>query len=253
MSRHTLPALVAETPLQPQIPVLIVFGRDEGGKPRAAWFGASDVAAAKQAAILMKMRVLPVVDDAHRAFAGELAAGRVFASGRAFTPYVRKELYARLVEIAGGTAGLSVAVSLPPPAEAKRTASDGTTSSGTDAPIAMSLKSEPEERWDEATVARPELDTLTAAAKPGDAPAASGNAPRHGERNFVGAPRPDERDQIGLGSIVLAHESPDDGWWEAEVIGINGRVFSLRWRDYPTQPTILRKAGELALVPPGDA
>jgi hypothetical protein len=30
-------------------------------------------------------------------------------------------------------------------------------------------------------------------------------------------------------------------------------VFSLRWRDYPTQPTILRKAGELALLPPGEA
>ena len=52
---------------------------------------------------------------------------------------------------------------------------------------------------------------------------------------------------------MLAHEGPDEGWWEAEVIGINGRVFSLRWRDYPTQPTILRKATELALLPPGGA
>ncbi len=40
------------------------------------------------------------------------------------------------------------------------------------------------------------------------------------------------------------------GWWEAEVIGINGTVHSLRWRDYPTQPTILRRADELALLPP---
>ncbi|GEL44463.1 hypothetical protein MEX01_50540 [Methylorubrum extorquens] len=39
----------------------------------------------------------------------------------------------------------------------------------------------------------------------------------------------------------------------AEVIGINGWVFSLRRRDYPTQPTILRKATELALLPPGEA
>ena len=52
---------------------------------------------------------------------------------------------------------------------------------------------------------------------------------------------------------MLAHERPDEGWWEAEVIGINGRVFSLRWRDFRTQPAILRKAVELALLPPGKA
>ena len=86
MSRHTLPALVAETPLQPQTPAPIVFGRDEGGKQRAGWFGASDVSAAAQAASLMKMRILQLDEEAHRAFVAELAPGRVFASGRAFTP-----------------------------------------------------------------------------------------------------------------------------------------------------------------------
>lgn len=74
--------------------------------------------------------------------------------------------------------------------------------------------------------------------------------PRPGDRTFVGQPRPRDRDEIGLGSLVLAHEGVDDGWWEAEVIGINGSVFSLRWYDYPTEPTILSKAGELALPPP---
>lgn len=81
--------------------------------------------------------------------------------------------------------------------------------------------------------------------------AAASNVPRSGDRTFVGQPKPREPTEIGLGSVVLAHEGPDEGWWEAEVIGINGRVFSLRWRDYPTQPTILRKATELALLPPG--
>ena len=82
-------------------------------------------------------------------------------------------------------------------------------------------------------------------------PAEASNVPRSGDRTFVGQPKPRDPTEIGLGSVVLAHEGPDEGWWEAEVIGINGRVFSLRWRDYPTQPTILRKANELALLPPG--
>ncbi|KQO85752.1 hypothetical protein ASF36_25230 [Methylobacterium sp. Leaf90] len=84
-------------------------------------------------------------------------------------------------------------------------------------------------------------------------PAVASNAPRSGERSFVGQPKPRDSAEIGLGSVVLAHEGPDEGWWEAEVIGINGRVFSLRWRDYPTQPTILRRPTELALLPPGEA
>ncbi|CAO4180229.1 Agenet-like domain-containing protein [Methylorubrum aminovorans] len=84
-------------------------------------------------------------------------------------------------------------------------------------------------------------------------PAAALNAPRPGDRTFVGEAMPRDPAEIGLGSVVLAQEGLDEGWWEAEVIGINGRVFSLRWRDYPTQPTILRKATELALLPPGEA
>lgn len=95
----------------------------------------------------------------------------------------------------------------------------------------------------------------TAAAKPAShlPPAAVSNAPRSSDRTFVGQPNPRDLAEIGLGSVVLAHESADEGWWEAEVIGINGQVFSLRWRDYPTQPTILRRATELALLPPGEA
>lgn len=84
-------------------------------------------------------------------------------------------------------------------------------------------------------------------------PAEVSNAPGASDRTFVGQPMPRDPTEIGLGSVVLAHEGSDEGWWEAEVIGINGRVFSLRWRDYPTQPTILRKATELALLPPGEA
>jgi hypothetical protein len=92
-----------------------------------------------------------------------------------------------------------------------------------------------------------------AATKAGMANAKTSGTPQPGDRTFVGHPTPCDPAEIGLGSVVLAHEGPDEGWWEAEVIGINGRVFSLRWRDYPTQPTILRKAAELALLPPGEA
>ncbi|BAU92605.1 hypothetical protein MPPM_4000 [Methylorubrum populi] len=95
--------------------------------------------------------------------------------------------------------------------------------------------------------------TAASSSEAGLLPAAASNAPRSDHRTFIGQPTPRDSAEIGLGSVVLAHEGPDEGWREAEVIGINGRVFSLRWRDYPTQPTILRTTTELALLPPGEA
>jgi hypothetical protein len=67
------------------------------------------------------------------------------------------------------------------------------------------------------------------ATKAGMANPKTSGTPHPGDRTFVGQPKPRDPAEIGLGSVVLAHEGPDEGWWEAEVIGINGRVFSLRW------------------------
>jgi hypothetical protein len=63
------------------------------------------------------------------------------------------------------------------------------------------------------------------------APDSSGTASSGG-----GAPnapqRPQDWDEIGIGSLVLAHEGPEDGWWESIVIGVNGESLSLKWRDW---------------------
>jgi hypothetical protein len=247
MTRRNLPARVAETPLQPQLPVLVLFGCDEAGKPRAAAFTVSQVEAATAAAALMKMRTLRLVADEHRAFASQLARGRVFASGRAFTPYVRQEVYGRLVEIAGGTAGLSVAEGDIPtsgqtPGHEQPSAAE---------PAQDVVPSAPPVPPQQASMVSKGADVQSDNAKSSVAAVAGSNRPA--DRRFVGSPLPQDRDEIGLGSFVLAMDAPAEGWWEAEVIGINGSVYSLRWRDYPTEPTLLRKAGELALLPPNQA
>ncbi|GJD59269.1 hypothetical protein [Methylobacterium dankookense] len=208
-----LPALVAETPLTPQPPALVLFGRDSSGKPRAAWFEPADAEAATAAAATMPLRVLSLIDEAGRDLARQLARGRILPSGRVHAPFAKHDLYARLIALAGEEAGLRLTA---------------------------------------------DADARPAEAKPSQGAAHAGSAgqptaPQPGDRTFVGQAKPRDCAEIGLGSLVLAHEGPDDGWWEAEVIGINGRVFSLRWRDYPTEPTILRRAGELALLPPGEA
>lgn len=240
--RPNLPALVTEAPLTPQPPVLVLFGRDRGGKPRAAWFDGNQAEAAKAAADTMKLRTLPVAGEEQCALAAQLAHGRILPSGKAFVPGARRDLYGRLVALVGESVGLSVAEGLaagagrPEPSSPKVIALSGIEQS-----MSTVIPAAPTQPYSKA--AKPVAATMSADQSP---------KPRPGDRNFVGNPKPRERDEIGLGSLVLAHEGPEDGWWEAEVIGCNGRVFSLRWRDFSTQPTILRKAGELALLPPGE-
>ena len=40
-------------------------------------------------------------------------------------------------------------------------------------------------------------------------------------------------DDIAPGHLVIAQEALEYGWWEAIVIGRNGDMFTLRFRDYP--------------------
>src|SRR5437763_11611101 len=83
----------AETPAAT---ALIVFGRDNGGKPHASRFDANEAELAEKAAGLMGMQVLRPENDEQRALAGKLPKGRVFASGRAFVPFVAAGLYGPL-------------------------------------------------------------------------------------------------------------------------------------------------------------
>jgi hypothetical protein len=76
----------AETPAAT---ALIVFGRDNGGKPHASRFDASEAELAEKAAGLMGMQVLRPETGEQRALAAKLPKGRVFASGRAFVPFVK--------------------------------------------------------------------------------------------------------------------------------------------------------------------
>ncbi|WP_243917355.1 hypothetical protein [Methylobacterium sp. E-065] len=95
----------AESPLAKPIPALVVFGADKGGKPHAAWFPTPDVSLATKAAATIGFRALVLCDDAQRSAATDLPQGRVFSSGRAFVPFVDKEVYQRLQALAGGLVG----------------------------------------------------------------------------------------------------------------------------------------------------
>src|SRR3954470_16537649 len=91
----------------PATPALIVFGRTEPGKAHAAFFDRSEAALAEKAADFMSLRVLRVKTDEHRALATQLPHGSVFASGRAFVPFVKAALFLQLQTAAQAAADAS--------------------------------------------------------------------------------------------------------------------------------------------------
>ncbi len=55
---------------------------------------------------------------------------------------------------------------------------------------------------------------------------------------------------IKPGSVVLATEGRDDGWWAAVVTNVQGHLANLKWRDFEGMPSIVRPITELALLHP---
>ncbi len=159
---------------------------------------------------MMNMRAVPVETDALRELVGTLPRGRVFSSGRAFTPFVKRQLYERLVELTRDLLGLTMNENVAAGQDEAGSSVDS------EAPKMVAGKSEP--RAAEGSTVQP-------------------------------SKRPVSPEQIGLGSLVLGTTGPEEGWWEAEVIGINGTMLTLKWRDYPGEGTVVRRRHELGFLP----
>ena len=59
-------------------------------------------------------------------------------------------------------------------------------------------------------------------------------------------PLPKSWSEIQVGSVVLVQE--DDGWWAAVVTEVRDDVLTLRWRDYPRLPALVRNRQAVALL-----
>jgi hypothetical protein len=59
---------------------------------------------------------------------------------------------------------------------------------------------------------------------------------------------PGSWDEIAPGHLVIAKESQECGWWEATVVERNGDLVTLRYRDYPHCPAIVRHRSAVALI-----
>ena len=186
---------------------LFVLGLDENEKPRGARF-AELKDKTVSTAMDMNYRVFISQPEAVSDIAMKLPVGRIYASGKAFIPNIRRDLYDKILEAARIAAEKS---------DAEIEAGAAERSAEVKSVIA------------EADAALAEVRTVS--------PVTSG-LPRSWE-------------SIAVGHMVLVHESPTDGWWEATVLKREDEILTLRFRDYPKQPTFIRHINTVALVNPG--
>ena len=89
---------------------VVVFGIDDTGNPKAAKFSGSQADLAIKAAGLGNLHTHVIGSSEVADVAAKLPTGRIYANGRGFVPYVRRDLYAKFVGLighsdAGGTGG----------------------------------------------------------------------------------------------------------------------------------------------------
>ena len=83
-------------------PILVVFGIDGEGKPRASRFGERDANLATKAATLLGLRTAWITDEAGHAIAERLPDGNVFARGNGFVRLVRQSAFDKLSAVVDG-------------------------------------------------------------------------------------------------------------------------------------------------------
>jgi hypothetical protein len=77
-------------------PILVVYGIDGKGKPRASRFAERDAELVTKAATLLGFRVAWITDDAGLAIAEGLPDGNAFARGNGFVRLVRQSAFDKL-------------------------------------------------------------------------------------------------------------------------------------------------------------
>jgi hypothetical protein len=61
---------------------------------------------------------------------------------------------------------------------------------------------------------------------------------------------PGSWDEIGPGHVVIAKETSECGWWDAVVVERTGDLVTVRYRDYPDCPSMVRHRSAVALISP---
>jgi hypothetical protein len=219
MTEVTSEASTSEPSVSTGRPAAVLFGLDDQGKAHAATFESEELEAARKAAGLMDMQMAELQGEDHMAAVAQVPRGRLYATGKAFVPFVKRDLYERLLAIVRPSA-----------------AGEGAPTTGQAG----------EQVSKDATAPRPDAAEIASH----DRPPVTGPSEPEIHPLKVAYGRPSDWQAVAKGDLVLAQESLSDGWWEAVIVEQEGDVITLQWRDYPRLPKFLRHREGLALINP---
>jgi hypothetical protein len=285
-ANHSMPATTCSIPL-------VLFGIDSRGKPKAARFRKEHAGLAVKAASQLALQVVAGNDPKVAEIAARLPVGRVHATGRAFVPFIRRDLYEQLLAAAGNG---NLAQPPAPPAGGASGNAAGSRPPGSSPKLPRNWQEigvgdlvlaqwDPEDGWYDAMVIEAANDMFTLRWRdyprerrivrhrlrlgllyPGPRPTAENGKSARGashakhDKPVVANPAtngqslPKNWDEIDVNHLVLAKtEGPWANWFEAIPIERAGDGFKLRWRDYAAVPPVIRPRFELALICPDAA
>lgn len=85
--------------MKPKQSIVVIFGIASDGKPHAARFNESEELLARRAAAVMDFNVGKAVTQNAVAAARPAAQGKIFGSGRAMVPLMKREAYDKLIPL----------------------------------------------------------------------------------------------------------------------------------------------------------
>ena len=275
LSRLTLPS----TPV-------VVFGLDENGKPKAGRFPEKQAATARKAARSLKLAICNLTRPGLVELAAQIPVGRIHTQGKAFIPYIKRELFDQLTA-AAKPASVSAASKVGPsvsadPAKAKpkvyivlgfddRHVPHGARYIDPDEDRLIKVTGEQAlnlyELRSASLIALAESLPLgkLGSTGPGSVPKikqilyseiVSGISdqddavPRGKMEGFLPARTglPKSWEDIAVGHLVIAQECPAYGWAEAIVIDRKDKILTLRYLDYSKLPRFYRDIRAVALL-----
>jgi hypothetical protein len=214
-------------------PAVLIFGLN-GGQPCGAWLTKRDAERLVPTSLATDHRVVLLTEDGQKAYAAELQRGHIPKQGDVDLPNIDRGLYDELER-----------------AFSAQSLTSGRDDSG-ETPLheSGSAPSDPSVALSEP--ATPQQETV------GDAQPIRASRPSrasHDPIRNVPAPieRPIDWEEIRIGSLVLAYDPKNEGWYEAIVIMPHGDQWLLRWRDYPSEGTVARGRPQIALMYPNAA
>ena len=244
---------------------IVLFGVTSIGKPKAGAFKGTEAPAARKAAAALGLRVLEIADEAARALADKVPAGRIHGHGQAIVPFVPKQLYASVENLANPNLTNGTKPGAPSEGPAPRLPANWDDIKVGDRVLAQDT--DPKDGWWQAKVVEKSGEifklrwprserghpfqkhqlTLGLICPHGGADQAEPNK----SSSNPGVRFPHNWAAIAVDQVVLAkEEGPCEQWWDARTIKLDKELFTLQWRDRPDLPTFERPRSCLGLMHP---